>query len=103
MSGRLQKGGAVPWFWSDQFDLKFQMAGVPLPADQPVLRGSMGDDKFSVGYLRDGVLVAMQSVNRPAEHMLSRKLVGANVRITAAQIADLSFDLKKALSSEELA
>ncbi|MGO4394207.1 NAD(P)/FAD-dependent oxidoreductase [Variovorax sp. M-6] len=87
---------AVPWFWSDQFDLKFQMTGLPAQGDEVVLRGDMASDRFSVFYLRGGTLVAAHSVNRPAEHMLSRKLIGARARFTAGQLADESFDLKSA-------
>lgn len=93
---REQPCTAVPWFWSDQFDLKFQMAGLPVHADDVVVRGDMGADRFSVFYLRGGTLVAAHSVNKPAEHMLSRKLIAARTRFTAAQLADESFDLKAA-------
>lgn len=95
IAGRPQPCTAVPWFWSDQFDLKFQMAGVALPADEVVVRGDMEGDKFSVAYLRNGVLAAMHSVNKPAEHMLARKLIAARVRLTREEVADPSFDLKR--------
>ena len=92
--GREQPNTAVPWFWSDQFDLKFQMAGLPLHGDEVVTRGDIASDKFSLFYLRDGVLVGAHSVNKPAEHMQSRKLIAARAQPTAAQLADTSFDLK---------
>lgn len=100
IAGRPQPCTAVPWFWSDQFELKFQMAGIPLPGDQAVVRGDMDSDKFSVAYLRQGVLAAMHSVNRPAEHMLARKLIAAQARVSAAQFGDPSFDLKGVLAPE---
>lgn len=92
--GREQPNTAVPWFWSDQFDLKFQMAGLPAHGDEVVTRGDIASDKFSLFYLRDGVLVGAHSVNKPAEHMQSRKLIAARAQPTAAQLADTSFDLK---------
>ncbi len=92
--GREQPCTAVPWFWSDQFDLKFQMTGLTAPGDEVVLRGDMASDRFSVFYLRHGALVAAHSVNKPAEHMQSRNLVGARARLSASQLADQSFDLK---------
>lgn len=95
---REQPCTAVPWFWSDQFDLKFQMAGLPVNGDEVVLRGDMTSDRFSVFYLRGGMLVASHSVNKPAEHMQSRKLIAARARFSAAQLADESFDLKAAPS-----
>ncbi len=96
--GRLQACTAVPWFWSDQFDLKFQMAGIAMPGDQAVMRGDMQGDRFSIAYLRGGVLVAMHSVNRPAEHMLARKLIAARACIDPAELGDPSCDLKLALA-----
>jgi 3-phenylpropionate/trans-cinnamate dioxygenase ferredoxin reductase subunit len=97
--GRDQPCTGVPWFWSDQFDLKFQMAGIALPGDTPVLRGDMAQDRFSVFYLRGGVIAAAHSVNRPAEHMQSRKLIASGARATAEQLADTDYDLKSALAN----
>ena len=85
---------AVPWFWSDQFDLKFQMAGLPVHGDEVVTRGDIASDKSSLFYLRVGVLVGAHSVYKPAEHMQSRKLIAARAQPSAAQLADASFDLK---------
>lgn len=85
---------AVPWFWSDQHELKFQMAGLPVAGDQTVLRGDMASDRFTLFYLRDGALVAAHSVNRPAEHMLARKLIAQGARIAPEALADTALDLK---------
>jgi len=84
----------VPWFWSDQHNLKLQMAGLAAAGDEAVVRGDMQADRFSLFYLRDGVLVAAHSVNRPAEHMLARKLIAARTRIGPDRLRDESFDLK---------
>lgn len=92
--GNPQPLARVPWFWSDQHTLKLQMAGLPMEADRPVIRGDMQADRFSLFYLRDGALAAAHSVNRPAEHMLSRKLIAASARFTAQELQDESFDLK---------
>lgn len=92
--GREQPCLGVPWFWSEQFDLKFQMAGLPAAGDEVVLRGNPEADRFSVFYLRDGVLVAAHSVNRPAEHLHSRRLIGSAARIPPQLLADTSVDLK---------
>lgn len=97
--GREQPCMTVPWFWSDQFDLKFQMAGLSASGDEVVLRGDMTSDRFSMFYLRQGTLVAAHSVNKPAEHMQSRKLIAARARFSAGQLADESFDLKSAMTS----
>jgi len=97
VAGQPKACAAVPWFWSDQFDLKFQMAGLPHPADEIVLRGSMDRNKFSLFYLRGGHVAAVHTVNRPAEHMLGRRLVAANARLLPRQAADEEFDLKSVL------
>jgi 3-phenylpropionate/trans-cinnamate dioxygenase ferredoxin reductase subunit len=91
---REQPYHGVPWFWSEQFDLKFQMAGLPAPGDVAVLRGDTASDRFSVYYLRDGAVVAAHTVNRPAEHMHSRKLIAAAARIAPQLLSDESVDLK---------
>lgn len=85
---------AVPWFWSDQFDLKLQMTGLADPADEVVLRGRVDDGRFTAFFLSDGVIVAAHSVNRPAEHMIGRRLVAAAARVDARLLADESVDLK---------
>lgn len=90
---------SVPWFWSDQFNLKFQMAGIYDVNDDVIIRGDMSNHKFTVFYLNNGVISATHSVNKPAEHMLSRKLIQAKIKLNANQIADENFDLKAALTS----
>jgi 3-phenylpropionate/trans-cinnamate dioxygenase ferredoxin reductase subunit len=85
---------AVPWFWSDQFDLKLQIAGLPGAGDQASLRGDPHSLRFSVFHTRDGVVMAVESLSRPGDHMLGRKLVEQGVRLSAAEIADENLDLK---------
>ncbi|ARN18725.1 NAD(P)/FAD-dependent oxidoreductase [Piscinibacter gummiphilus] len=89
---------AVPWFWSEQHDLKLQMTGLGEASDTLVLRGRPDDHRFTAFHLRDGRVAAAHSVNRPAEHLLSRKLVAAGVAIDAERLADESFDLKSTLA-----
>jgi 3-phenylpropionate/trans-cinnamate dioxygenase ferredoxin reductase subunit len=92
---------AVPWFWSDQHDIHLQIAGlavgVAAEVDQSVLRGSVESEKFSVFYYSQGLLRAVDSINRPAEHVAARKLLAAGASISPAQAADEGFDLKQAL------
>jgi 3-phenylpropionate/trans-cinnamate dioxygenase ferredoxin reductase subunit len=92
--GQPQPLTAVPWFWSEQHDLKLQMAGLPAAGDQTVLRGDMASDRFTVFYLRDGAVRAAHTVNRPAEHMLARKLIAQGARIAPEVLADPAADLK---------
>ncbi|MGH9646806.1 MAG: NAD(P)/FAD-dependent oxidoreductase [Bryobacteraceae bacterium] len=86
--------GAVPWFWTDQYDIHLQMAGLPTGFDQVVTRGDPESRKFSVFYFRAGKLCAVDSVNRPADHLAARKLIGAHAMLSPDQAKDESFDLK---------
>jgi 3-phenylpropionate/trans-cinnamate dioxygenase ferredoxin reductase subunit len=90
---------AVPWFWTDQFDLKLQMCGLSNRADQAVVRGDLESRKFSVFYFHENRLIAVDSMNRPADHMISRKLLAAGTRVTPEQAADESIDLKSVLAA----
>jgi 3-phenylpropionate/trans-cinnamate dioxygenase ferredoxin reductase subunit len=88
---------AVPWFWSDQYDVKLQMAGLSLGHDDQVLRGDPEDGPFSVFYFDAGRLIAVDSVSRPADHMFARRFLGTGKTITAAQAADTELKLKELL------
>jgi 3-phenylpropionate/trans-cinnamate dioxygenase ferredoxin reductase component len=85
---------AVPWFWSDQFDMKLQMAGLAPPGSAGILRGDPATGRFSVLHLIEDRVVAVESVNRPADHMIGRRLVQAGVRLSPDHAADETFDLK---------
>ncbi len=73
--GRAAAYDAVPWFWSDQYDLKLQMVGLSAGHDHVEERGSRAERRFSAFYFREGRLIAIDSVNRPADHMRGRKLL----------------------------
>ena len=88
---------AVPWFWSDQYDLKLQMVGLSTGATAEIIRGSVEAKKFSIFYLRDGRLVGIDSVNAPADHMFGRRILARRPSISADRIADASFDLRSLL------
>jgi 3-phenylpropionate/trans-cinnamate dioxygenase ferredoxin reductase component len=83
---------AIPWFWSDQYELKLQMVGFSADGNQQVLRGDKAKNQFAVFYLKDGVLVAADAVNSPKEFMLCKQLVGK--KVDAARLADPATDLK---------
>lgn len=90
---------AVPWFWSDQGPTKLQMTGLAVGADQAVLRGRPDDGRFSVFHFRAGRLVAVDSVDRPADHMVGRRLLAAGTALTPDHAADEGVDLKALLAS----
>lgn len=83
---------ATPWFWSDQFGRKLQMAGLATGATHSVLRGSLDAASFSVWHYLGDRLVAVDSLDAAKEHLLARKLLDAGVGPTPAQAADTSFD-----------
>jgi 3-phenylpropionate/trans-cinnamate dioxygenase ferredoxin reductase subunit len=97
IAGREAAYEAVPWFWSDQYDVKLQMAGLSQDHDAHAVRGAMDDDNFSIFYFRAGTIMAVDSVNRPADHMLARRLIAARTSCTPQQVADASFDFKSLL------
>ena len=79
---------AAPWFWSDQYDVRLQMAGLSAGHDRTVLRGAIADRRFSVFYFRGDRLVAVDSVNRAPDHIAARRLLDAGRSPTFAQAAD---------------
>ncbi|CAO4138005.1 NAD(P)/FAD-dependent oxidoreductase [Methylorubrum aminovorans] len=92
LTGRSAAYDAVPWFWSDQGPRKLQIAGLAAPGDASVLR-RIGAG-FSVFRFRGGALSAVESVDRPADHMAARRLLASGKALTPEQAADPSFDLK---------
>jgi 3-phenylpropionate/trans-cinnamate dioxygenase ferredoxin reductase component len=85
---------ATPWFWSDQYEIRLQMAGLGIGHDRTVVRGDPESGKFSVFYFRGGRLCSVDSVNRPADHLAARKLLAAGTELSPEQAADESVNLK---------
>lgn len=96
--GNQQPYNKVPWFWTIQYHLKLQIAGISRGYDEFVTRGNPEEDKFSVFYLKAGKLIAVDSLNKPLDHMYARKLLAAGVTPTRKQIEDEEFKLKELLS-----
>ncbi|MDE2181770.1 MAG: FAD-dependent oxidoreductase [Alphaproteobacteria bacterium] len=84
----------VPWFWSDQYDLKLQIAGLARRTDQIVLRGDAAQRKFAAFHLRNGAVAAVESVNAASEYLVGRKLIAGGARVDAAKLADASVPMK---------
>jgi 3-phenylpropionate/trans-cinnamate dioxygenase ferredoxin reductase subunit len=78
----------VPWFWSDQYDLKLQIAGVGDPDDELILRGDPAARAFSCLHLRGGRLVAIDCVNRGADFLGAKKLIAEARAIDQTRAAD---------------
>ncbi len=88
----------MPWFWSDQYDLKLQMTGLADGHDTCVVRGSFVDHSFCAFYLREGRLIAVDAVNRPADFMLAKKAVAAGVHADPQALVDTGIPLKDLLA-----
>jgi len=87
----------VPWFWSDQYDLKLIIVGVAHGYDTVVLRGSPAVRSFSACYLRGGELIAIDTINAPRDQMAARKLIAVHARPDPAKLADATIALRDAL------
>jgi 3-phenylpropionate/trans-cinnamate dioxygenase ferredoxin reductase subunit len=93
--GKPEPYAALPWFWSDQGDLKLQIVGLSHGCDEWVLRGDPQTRAFSVFGFRGGELAAVETVNRPGDHMAARRIIGARLPLSPEQAASLEFDLRK--------
>lgn len=83
----------VPWFWSDQYDVKLQIAGLSQGHDQVVLRGEPSTNSFAAFYLRDASLLAVDAVNSPKEFMLGKRLIMQRAAPSPEQLTDTQTDL----------
>lgn len=86
---------ALPWFWSDQYDIKLQIAGLSAGYDEVVVRGDIAQGRsFSLFYLSGGRLVAADAINRPRDFMAAKRAVLDGSRPAPAALADESLELK---------
>jgi 3-phenylpropionate/trans-cinnamate dioxygenase ferredoxin reductase component len=91
--GKARPFTAAPWFWSDQYDVRLQMAGLSAGHDRIVVRGAPAERRFSVLYFGGERLIAVDSVNRAPDHIAARKLLDAGRSPSFAQAADEGFAL----------
>lgn len=97
--GKAETYDAVPWFWSNQYDLKLQTVGLSTGHDQAVLRGDPAARSFSILYLRAGRVIALDCVNAVKDYVQGRALVMAGAEIDASRLADASTPLKEFATS----
>lgn len=95
LCGKLRPYNQVPWFWSDQYDLKLQIVGLSGDHDQVVFRGAFADRSFAAFYMKGDLLCAVDAVNSAREFMLSKKLIAQGARIEPEILADTSIDFKQ--------
>ena len=86
---------AVPWFWSNQYDLRLQTVGLSLGFDETVVRGNPADRAFSVVYLRQGQVIALDCVNAVKDYVQGKALVVNAIRPDKARLADPAVPLKE--------
>jgi 3-phenylpropionate/trans-cinnamate dioxygenase ferredoxin reductase subunit len=87
----------VPWFWSDQYDLKLQIAGLSTDYDDVIIRGNPAERSFACLYLKDRMLIATDAVNSPREFVQSKALIASHAELDRSQLADSSIQLKELL------
>lgn len=87
----------VPWFWTDQGDIRLQMTGLSFDASDYVIRGDMKSGRFSVFHYAKDKLIAIDSVNQPVDHMMARKFLEAGITPAKTQVADIHINLKSLL------
>jgi 3-phenylpropionate/trans-cinnamate dioxygenase ferredoxin reductase component len=85
----------APWFWSDQYDLKLQTAGLCTGFDQSVVRGDPARNSFAVFYLRQDKVIAVDAVNAAPEFLVGKRLVSAASTVAPAILADTSISMKE--------
>ena len=85
----------VPWFWSDQYNIKLQIAGISQDHDYRVIRGYPEEEKFAVFYQKEKRLVAVDAINSPKEFMLGKKWIAMQAKIPFELIRNRDVDLKK--------
>ena len=93
--GQQRPYGAIPWFWSNQYDLKLQTVGLSIGHDRAIVRGDMSSRSFSVIYLRQGRVIALDCVNAVKDYVQGKALVMDGARIDPAQLLDASRPLKE--------
>lgn len=100
LTGSLRPYDAVPWFWSDQYDVKLQTIGLSAGYDELAIRGTLEPgESFAVFYLKAGEVRAADVVNSPRDFMVAKKLVASHVRVAPASLEDQTTPLKECLAA----
>jgi len=95
ITGRPPPPREVTWNWSDQYDLKYQFAGLPFDVDTLVVRGDPASAKFAVFHLSGDKLQAVEAINAPAEFMAGRQLIAQRRSVSPTRLADTSVSMKE--------
>ncbi|NBW08641.1 MAG: ferredoxin reductase [Caulobacteraceae bacterium] len=93
--GKPEPKPETPWFWSDQYDLKLQIGGIPFDVDQIVVRGDPATRKFAVFHLSEGRVQAVEAINSPPEFMVGRQWLASRREVDSVRLADVSIPIKE--------
>jgi 3-phenylpropionate/trans-cinnamate dioxygenase ferredoxin reductase subunit len=93
--GRPRPAGECPWQWSDQFDLKLQIAGYAFDVDEVLLRGDPATAKFAVFHLKGDQVQSVEAINSPPEFMMGKQLILNRKPVNKAKLADPSVSMKE--------
>ncbi|WP_269714999.1 NAD(P)/FAD-dependent oxidoreductase [Caulobacter sp. NIBR2454] len=93
--GRAGPTPEVPWFWSDQYDLKLQIAGLPFDADRILVRGDPATASFAVFHLKGDLVQAVEAVNAPPEFMAGKMLISRRTPVSIDKLADTTISMKE--------
>ena len=88
----------IPWFWSDQYELKLQIAGLNNDYDEYVVRGNLDENSFSVFYFKSGYMIASDCINSAQEHMMSRKFISEKTKIDLHKLQNKEISIKEVIS-----
>lgn len=88
--GKQKTHVSFPWFWSDQYDVKLQTAGLSQGYDSTVIRGDMAAKKFALFYLKDGKVIAVDAINSPKDFVKAKMLIPSGLNIAESKLADTS-------------
>ncbi len=93
--GRPPPAGEVPWQWSDQYDLKLQIAGYAFDVDEILVRGDPASGKFAVFHLKGDQVQSVEAINSPPEFMMGKQLIGNRKPVSKLRLADPSISMKE--------
>ena len=92
--GRAGPTPEVPWFWSDQYDLKLQIAGLPFDSDRIIVRGDVAAAKFAVFHMKGDLIQAVEAVNAPPEFMAGKQLIARRTPVSVEKLVNLTVSMK---------
>jgi 3-phenylpropionate/trans-cinnamate dioxygenase ferredoxin reductase component len=95
IAGRAAPAGECPWQWSDQYDLKLQIAGYAFDVDEILIRGDPATAKFAVFHLRGDLVQSVEAINSPPEFMMGKQLILGRRPVSKARLADPSISMKE--------